>query len=376
MVPDEVKQHFCDTLQARGRQAREEWSQAWERYAAEYPSEAALYRQMIDGKLPADWSSGLPQFAVTDTMATRVSSGKVLNAVAARIPWFLGGSADLAPSTKTMISGDEGGDFLAGNDRGRNFHFGIREHAMAATANGMSLAGLRPYVSTFFVFSDYLRPSMRLSALMRRPVLYIFTHDSIGLGEDGPTHQPIEQLAACRAIPGLVVIRPADANEVTEAYRVALQMPDRPVALVLTRQDVPTFSRETLAAACGLAHGAYTLAQHGPGQPEVILIGTGSELHIALAAYEQAAAEGTNVRLVSMPSWELFEMQDASYRESVLPSSVTRRVAIEAGVRQGWDRYLGPSGQFIGMDTFGASAPYEELYEKFGLTVERVLAAV
>jgi transketolase len=328
---------------------------------------------MTQGQLPDRWDQDLPVFEAGQTMATRISSGKVLNAIGRRIPWLIGGSADLAPSTKTLLEFPDAGHFHPDCRQGRNLHFGIREHAMAGIANGMALCRLRPYVATFFVFSDYLRPSLRLSAVMHLPVLFIFTHDSIGLGEDGPTHQPIEHLAACRAIPNVIVIRPADANEVAQAYRVAMQHQHGPVALVLTRQDVPTLSRTQYASAEGLTRGAYVLADSRPGTPELILMASGSEVHVAASAYEQLARDGTAVRLVSMPSWELFEKQQQDYRESVLPHSVTRRIAVEAGVEQGWDRYLGPQGRFVGLHTFGASAPYEELYEHFGITAENVL---
>jgi transketolase len=293
----------------------------------------------------------------------------VLGAVAKRVPWLIGGSADLAPSNNTLVKG--AGDFGPERRDARNFHFGIREHGMAAALNGMALSGLRPYGGTFLVFSDYCRPSIRLAALMRQSVLYVFTHDSIGLGEDGPTHQPVEHLAALRAIPNLVVIRPGDANEVGAAYRTILSANDRPVALVLTRQNLPTLDRSRYAAADGLRRGAYVLAS--AAQPKVILIGTGSELQLCVAAYEQLTAQGTAARLVSMPSWELFEDQDAGYRDSVLPPGVTGRVAVEAGIRQGWERYLGPRGRFVGMSSFGASAPLKDVMRHFGFTVENVV---
>jgi transketolase len=298
-----------------------------------------------------------------------------LNSLAPHIPWLLGGSADLAPSTMTLIEGPAGGHFGAHDRLGRNFHFGIREHGMAAACNGMALAGLRPYAATFFVFTDYLRPSLRLSALMGLGVTYILTHDSIGLGEDGPTHQPVEHLAACRAIPGVLVIRPCDANEVTEAYRIALQRHHQPSLLVLTRQNVPTLDRTKHGRAADVARGAYVLAEAEGGEPDVILIGTGSEVHTCLAAQHPLAAQGVRARVVSMPSFELFEQQPAEYRDQVLPPTVTARVAVEAGVRQGWDRYLGPQGRFVGLDSFGASAPYQTLYQHFRITPEHVVAA-
>jgi transketolase len=306
-------------------------------------------------------------------MASRVSSGKVLNAVARHIPWLIGGSADLAPSTNTLLDGAE--SFEAGSYGGRNFHFGIREHGMAAALNGMALSYVRPYGATFFVFSDYLRPSMRLSALMHLGVIYVFTHDSIGLGEDGPTHQPIAQLAAARAIPNLCVVRPADANEVAAAWRAIMPLTDRPAALVLTRQNLPTLDRSKYAAASGLARGAYVLADAQKGPPEVILIGTGSEVSLCVEAYEQLTTEGVRARVVSMPCWEWFDEQDAKYREGVLPSSVTARVAVEAAAGLGWERYIGTSGRFIGMSTFGASAPGAALFKHFGITAESVIAA-
>jgi transketolase len=372
-VPAEVTAHFAERIGARGRQLREAWRAEFDRYEAAHPDLARELKTMWAGQLPEGWDQGIPFFEPdAKGLASRVSSGKVLNALAPRLPWLVGGSADLAPSNMTMLTYDQVGHFSAAERGGRNLHFGVREHAMAAIANGLSLAKLRPYVGTFFVFSDYLRPALRLSAIMRRPVIYVFTHDSIGLGEDGTTHQPAEQLAACRAIPGLLVIRPADANEVAEAYRTILPMQDRPVALVLTRQSVPTLDRTRYASARGAARGAYVLADPPDGLPEVILIGAGSETSICLAAYEQLTAEGVLTRVVSMPCWELFDEQDQAYRDSVLPPQVRVRVAVEAGVRQGWDKYLGGEGRFLGLPGFGASAPYEVLYQHFGLTPQRV----
>jgi transketolase len=298
----------------------------------------------------------------------------VLNQVAKNLPWLLGGSADLAPSNKSDLTFEGAGEFAVDTPGGRNFHFGIREHAMAAIVNGMALSGLRSYGATFFVFADYLRPSMRLAALMNLPVFYIFTHDSIGVGEDGPTHQPVEHLAALRCIPGLVVLRPADANEVAEAYRMAVSMQDKPSALVLTRQNLPTLDRTVYGPAAGTAKGAYVLSDCDGGKPEVILIGTGSEVGLCLAAQEKLAVDGVKARVVSMPSWELFDAQDQAYQESVLPPEVTRRVAVEAGMEQGWHKYIGRCGAFVGVGGFGASAPYAELMEHFGLTVENVTA--
>ncbi len=371
-VPQDVLTHFQETLGRRGEAEKAAWDETWEKYRNKFNDEARQLESIFDGTLPAGWDSEIPQFDVTEKGATRVTSGRVLNAIANRIPWFLGGSADLAPSTKTLISGQP--SFSDEQTSGRNFHFGIREHAMASAANGMALSGLRPFVATFFVFSDYLRPAMRLSAIMHQPVMYIFTHDSIGLGEDGPTHQPVEHLAACRAIPRLVVVRPGDANEVAYCYRAALQLSDRPCALVLSRQNVATLCRTEFAAADGAEKGGYVLADTG-SQPRVILMGTGSELQICVDAYRTLRDKGIAVRLVSMPSWELFELQSQAYRDSVLPPAVTARIAVEAGIEQGWQKYLGTEGRFIGMSGFGASAPFEELYEHFGITADQVVEA-
>ncbi|MEX2169315.1 MAG: transketolase [Pirellulales bacterium] len=374
LVPDEVKEHFQATIGRRGRVIREAWQKLFAAYRLQHPELADDLKTMWSGKLPEGWDSELPEFPPDEKgMATRVSSGKVLNAVAKRIPWLLGGSADLAPSTKTLLSFDGAGTFSAKDFGGRNFHFGIREHAMAAAANGMATVDLRPYGATFFVFSDYLRPSMRLSAIMKVPVIYVFTHDSIGVGEDGPTHQPIEHLAACRAIPGLYVLRPADANEVSAAWRTALQL-GRPVALVLTRQDLPTLDRTKYAPANGVAQGAYVLADAPAGKPDLILMATGSEVSLAVAAHTELVARGVKVRVVSMPCFELFQQQSASYRDTVLPPSVTKRIAIEAGIRQGWDGYLGPHGVFIGLDNYGESAPYQDVFAERGITIENILA--
>ena len=307
-------------------------------------------------------------------MATRVSSGIVLNAVAQHIPNFIGGSADLAGSNKSNNDAPDAGDFNSRNYRGRNFHFGIREHAMAAAANGMSLSHLRPYVATFFVFTDYCRPSIRLSAIMHQPVLYIMTHDSIGLGEDGPTHQPVEHLAACRAIPNLLVFRPADANEVSVCYHAALRETKRPAMLVLTRQNCPTIDRKKYHAAEGALQGGYVLADC-EGTPDVILIGTGSEIQLCLDAAAQLVESGTQTRVVSLPCWELFDEQTAEYREQVLPAGVKNRVAVEAGIKMGWEKYLGSEGKFVGMNSFGASAPDEVLYRHFGITAEAIVKA-
>jgi len=373
-VPAEAAADFGQRLAARGQQERQQWEAKFAKYEQQYTAEAAEWKAIQRGELPADWDDRIPTFE-TDAkgMATRASSGKVLNAVGAKLPWLLGGSADLEPSTKTALTFDGAGHFQADSYDGRNFHFGIREHAMASIANGMSLTGLRPYVATFFVFSDYLRPAMRLSAVMGQPVLYIFTHDSIGVGEDGPTHQPVEQLAAARAIPGLVVLRPCDANEVAEAYRIAIGTDNRPVALVLTRQNLPTLDRSLYRDASGVARGGYVLADCD-GQPEIILIGTGSEVSACIEAHQQLTQDGVRSRVVSMPSCELFEDQDDEYRQSVLPAAVTARIVVEAGVDQGWWKYLGTHGRFIGMNSYGQSGPAEQLMEKYGFTGNNVLA--
>jgi transketolase len=331
---------------------------------------------MESGRLPDGWDAGLPGFS-TDAkgLATRQSSGKVLNAVAARYPWLIGGAADLSPSTSTALTFAEAGNFEAGEFGGRNLHFGIREHAMGAILNGLALSGLRPFGSSFLIFSDYMKPAIRLSALMGLPVIIVFTHDSIGLGQDGPTHQPVEQLVALRSIPGLVTLRPADANEVVEAWRTIIGLERRPACLILSRQPLPTIDRARYAPAAGLARGAYVVAETGQGAPAVILIGTGSEFSSCVTAFETLEREGIAARLVSMPSWELFEQQDQAYRDSVLPPAVKARVSVEAGSVIGWDRYVGPTGVRIGMESFGASAPIGDLLVNFGFTVEAVLTA-
>jgi len=375
LVPDDVLAHFRDGIGRRGRQLREDWYAKLAQYRRDYPNLAEQLELIKRRELPEGWDADIQEFpADAKGIASRVSSGKVLNQVAKNVPWLLGGSADLAPSNKSLLSFAEVGSFSADNRSGRNFHFGIREHAMAAICNGMTLCGLRAYAATFFVFSDYLRPSMRLSAMMQLPVIYIFTHDSIGVGEDGPTHQPVEQLAALRSIPGLILIRPGDANEVAEAYKAIMPLKRSPAAVVLTRQNLPTLDRTEYAPASGLQKGAYVLADAPDGKPDVILIGTGSELSLCVEAYQRLAAEGVNARVVSMPSWELFDAQPQPYRDSVLPPEVTSRVAVEAGVEQGWHKYIGPSGGFVGMQSFGASAPFKLLYEHFGITLENVVA--
>jgi len=375
LVPEEVTAHFRDGIGTRGRQLREAWEAKFSEYRQKHPELAAELDMIRTGKLPEGWDADIEAFEADEKgMASRASSGKVLNQVAKNLPWLLGGSADLAPSNKTMLTFDDVGSYSAENPGGRNFHFGIREHAMGAIANGMALCGLRPYAGTFFVFSDYMRPSMRLAAMMHLPVVYIFTHDSIGVGEDGPTHQSVEQLAALRAIPNLLVIRPGDANEVAEAYRTIISLTDRPAALVLTRQNLPTLDRTVYAPASGLERGGYVLADAPNGKPDVILIGTGSELSLCVEARGRLAAEGVKARVVSMPCWELFDAQPVEYRHSVLPPEVTGRVAVEAGVEQGWGKYIGTSGRFVGMRSFGASAPFEHLYEHFGITRDSVVA--
>jgi transketolase len=377
LAPEEVIDHFREGVAARGVKLRAEWEQRFAAYADEYPELAQQWRLMERRELPKDWDADIPSFpADAKGVASRISSGKVLNAVAKRVPWLIGGSADLAPSTMTLLTFPEaGGDFETDNYAGRNFHFGIREHGMAAAANGMALSHLRPYGATFFVFYDYCKPSVRLAALTRLNPIFIFTHDSIGLGEDGPTHQPIEHLAAARAVPNLITLRPGDANEVAEAWRTLMPIKDRPVALVLTRQNLPTLDRSKYAAASGVAKGAYILADADGGKPRVILMATGSELSLAVEAYEKLKADGVLARVVSMPSWELFEMQDEAYRASVLPPAITARVAVEAAAKFGWERYLGFNGRFVGMNGYGASAPASALFKHFGITAEAVVSA-
>ncbi len=372
LVPEEVPTHFSEGIGARGAASYSEWQSKLDKYREVAPESLQQLEGIWRGDLPTGWDASVPVFDPDEKgLATRVSSGQVLNGLAAGIPWLLGGSADLAPSTMTMLNEDGMGEFSADNPAGRNFHFGIREHGMAAIANGLALAGLRSYVATFFVFTDYLRPSLRLSSLMHLPVLYVMTHDSIGLGEDGPTHQPVEHLAACRAIPGVQVMRPADANEVAESYRAAMKA-DGPTVFVLTRQGVATLDRNSYGAVEGGSRGGYVLKDSDEGPAEVILIGTGSEVSICLAAQEQLKADGIAARVVSLPCFELFDEQDAAYREEVLPASISARVGVEAGIRQGWSGYLGSGGRFVGMTGFGASAPAGQLYEHFGITAERI----
>ena len=376
LVPDGVYEHFAAGIGARGRHFREAWIARFADYEREHPDLAAEIWAMQHRELPEGWDRDVPTFDPdAEGVATRDSSGAVLNAIAARVPWLLGGSADLAPSTLTRLTFSGAGDFEDGSHSARNLHFGIREHTAAAITSGLSLSKVRPYWSTFLVFSDYARGAIRLSALMEIPVIHIFTHDSIGLGQDGPTHQPVEQLASLRAIPGLVVLRPADANEVAEAWRVLMGFQHDPVALVLTRQAVPTFDRTRYAPASGLRQGGYVLADPVEGEPEVIVIATGSEVSLAVAAYEELTARGVAVRVVSMPSCELFDRQPATYQDSVLPPQVRARVAVEEASTLGWHRYVGSEGAVIGMHTFGASAPLHGLQTKFGFTPDKVIEA-
>ncbi len=375
-VPDGVYDHFRQGIGNRGRDLRDAWFAQIAEYRKQYPELAEELFRMQHRQLPEGWDRNVPEFpADPKGLATRESSAKVLNAVAKNIPWLIGGAADLAPSTKTRLTFADAGDFSAENYAGRNFHFGIREHAMGAILNGMSLVKVRPFGSGFFIFVDYMRGSLRLSALMEIPVIYIFTHDSIGVGEDGPTHQPVEQLAHMRSMPGLIMIRPCDANEVREAWKVILQLHHEPAVLVLTRQAVPTIDRSRYAAASGLARGAYILADAPNADPEVILIGTGSEVSLCLEAYEQLTNEGVRARVVSMPSWELFDDQDSDYRNSVLPPRVKARVSVEEASDFGWTKYTGTDGQNIGIETFGASAPIKQLLKKFGFTADHIVAA-
>jgi transketolase len=374
LVPDGVRERMRAGLGERGRRLSAEWRARFEAYRKSFPELAAELETMLRGDLPAGWDAALPVFpADAKGMATRESSGKALNAVAAKVPWLLGGSADLAPSTKTLIAGDAAGHQSAATPGGRNLHFGVREHAMASIANGLALCKLRPYGATFLFFCDYLKPALRLSSLMELPVVYVFTHDSIGVGEDGPTHQPIEQLASMRSTPGVVTIRPADANETTEAWKVAMEHRSGPICLALTRQALPVLDRTKYAAASGLARGAYVLADAGEGAPQLILIGTGSEVSLCVAAQEKLKAEGIAARVVSMPSWELFERQNRAYRDSVLPPDVTARVAVEQASGFGWSRWVGDRGAVLCMTGFGASAPFSDLQKKFGFTVENLV---
>jgi len=372
LIPDEAFTHFRQAVD-KGEAIEARWQEDFSSYKEANPDLAREWDIWMNGNLPEGWDSDIPDFpADKKGMATRVVSGSVLNAVAPRLPNLLGGSADLAPSNKTEIKGEK--DFQADIYEGRNLRFGVREHAMGAILNGMALhGGLMPYGGTFLVFSDYMRPAIRLAALMDLKVIYVFTHDSIGLGEDGPTHQPIEHLSALRTIPNLTVIRPCDANETSEAWRYALESQNGPIALALSRQGLPTLDRTTFAPASELSRGAYILHDTKDGKPDVILIATGSEVPIALEAYEKLEEKGVKARVVSMPSWELFDKQPEDYQCQVLPYEIKSRIAIEAGITQGWHRYVGSTGEVIGLDSFGASAPYKVLYEKFGITADRVV---
>ena len=374
LVPDGVYEHFADGIGARGRAAREAWGALLDDYRAAYPELADEIERMQRRELPRGWDADIPEFpADPKGIASRESSGQVLNAVAMNVPWLLGGAADLAPSTKTRLTFDHAGDFEPDNRGGRNFHFGIREHASAAIANGLAVSKLRPFWSGFLIFSDYARGAIRLSALMEIPVIHVFTHDSIGVGEDGPTHQPVEQLVSLRAIPGLLVFRPADANEVAETWRYVMQLRRDPAVLILSRQALPTLDRSVVAPASEVARGAYVLIDAGDGEPDVILIATGSEVGLALSARDELAGEGVRARVVSMPCSELFDRQPQAYRDEVLPPAIKARVAIEQASTLGWHRYVGDGGAIVGMHTFGASAPLKMLVEKFGFTPEAVI---
>jgi transketolase len=376
LIPDGVYEHFQKGIGARGKKLRNAWTAQFDAYKKKYPALADEISRMEHRQLPEGWDKDLPSFPADQKgLATRDSSAKVENAVAKNVPWLLGGSADLAPSTKTLLTFEDATGFQPGNYGRRNLHFGIREHAMAATINGMSLTKVRPFGATFFVFTDYMRGGLRLSAIMGIPVIYILTHDSIGLGEDGPTHEPIEHLAMARATPGLITLRPADANEVLEAWKFVMQLQHEPVLLVLTRQTVPTLDRAKFAPAAGLVRGAYVLADAPNAKPDVLLLATGSEVYLCIDALDQLSKEGIRARVVSMPSWELFERQDQAYRDSVLPPAVTARVSVEMASTFGWTRYVGTSGTSIGMHSFGASAPLKALQKHFGFTVEHIVAA-
>jgi transketolase len=376
VVPDEVYEHFAAGIGARGAGLRREWTELFEGYRSRYPELANEIELMQRRDLPAGWDHEFPVFqADAKGIAGRDASSKVLNQLAQNIPWFLGGSADLGPSNKTQLTFAGAGDFQAESSNGRNLHYGIREHGMGAIVNGLSLSKLRPYGASFFIFSDYARPAIRLAALMELPGLFIFTHDAMGDGEDGPTHQPVEHLISLRAIPGLITLRPGDANEVVEAYRYIVQLRHQPVVLVLSRQPLPTLDRSKYAPASGVAHGAYVLADAPGGDPEVILIASGSEVILAVEAHEELLTEGIRSRVVSMASWEIFEQQTEEYRNSILPPKVKARVAVEQASTLGWERYVGPTGQVIGMKTFGASAPLKELQKKFGFEPDQVVAA-
>jgi transketolase len=375
-VPDAVRERFDLTLGERGQNLHEAWRARLLAYGEAFPELHSALRQIESGDPPAGWDRDIPIFpADAKGVASREAFGAVLNAIGPDWPWLMGGAADLAPSTRTRLAFEGAGDLQASDHGGRNMHFGVREHAMGAIANGLALSKLRPYAGTFLVFSDYMRPSMRLAALMDLPVVFVFTHDSIGLGQDGPTHQPVEQLAALRAMPGMSVVRPCDANETAEACRIAFARNKGPTSLILSRQELPTFDRTVYNAASGLARGAYILADGPDGGPEIILIGTGSEVALCVAAFERLRSEGVKARVVSMPSWDVFEAQDLAYREEVLPPGVGARVAVEAGAALGWDRYAGADGEILAMRSFGASAPVAALEQAFGFTSDHVYRA-
>ncbi len=374
LVPDGVLEHFAAGVGERGAEAHRKWQALFTDYRSKYAALATEIDQMQRRELPAGWDRNLPSFpADLKGLAGREASGKVLNVLAQNVPWSIGGSADLGPSTKTLLTFEGAGDVQAATPGGKNFHFGIREHAMAAILNGLALSKLRPFGATFLIFSDYARPAIRLAALMELPVIFAFTHDAMGDGEDGPTHQPIEQLASMRAMPGMTLFRPGDANEVVEVYRYVMQLRHRPALLVLSRQPLPTLDRSKYASASGVARGAYVLADAPDGKPDIILIATGSELSLAANAHERLSLDGIRSRVVSMASWDVFERETQEYRDAVLPPEVTARVAIEQASTFGWERYVGPTGRVIGMHTFGASAPLKALQQEFGFTVDNVV---
>jgi transketolase len=376
LVPQGVYENFRDGVGKRGKEAHDRWVKLYGEYAKAFPEKAKQLESMQNRSLPDGWDKNLPSFPPdAKGMASRESSGKTVNALAKNIPWLIGGSADLAKSNKTNLDFPGAGEYLPGEYGGRNLHYGVREHAMGAAMSGIALSRLRPFGGTFFNFCDYVKPAVRLAALMELPVIYVFTHDSIGLGEDGPTHQPIEQLAALRAMPNILVLRPGDANEVVEAWKLALEHTHGPTAMVLSRQAMPTFDRTKFAPASGVAKGAYVLSEAPGGSPEVVLMGTGSEVSLCVAAQEKLAAEGVKARVVSIPCWELFERQDPAYKDSVLPPAISARVAVEMASPFGWERYAGTRGKILGMRTFGASAPLKDLLKKFGFTADEVVAA-
>jgi len=376
LVPEGVCEHFQEGIGKRGRRIRDDWKKLFDAYSQGFPELADQINRMQHRELPDGWDKDLPTFPPdAKGVATRDSSGKALNVLAQNVPWLVGGSADLATSDRTRLKFEGAGDFQPGSYGGRNLHFGVREHGMAAALNGMAVSKIRPFGGTFFNFSDYMKPAVRLAALMEIPTIFIYTHDSIGLGEDGPTHQPIEQLPSLRAVPGLVLIRPADANEVVEAWKVIMQLKHEPAALVLTRQAVPTFDRTKYASAAGVAKGAYVLADAADGKPQVILMSSGSEVQLCVAAYERLKTEGVKTRVVSMPSWAIFEKQSEEYKQQVFPREVKARVAVEQASTFGWSQYVGPQGKVIGMHTFGSSAPLKDVLKKFGFSSDKVVEA-